>query len=151
MNAYIVDTNIVFSTILNPESNTGDLLLNSSDCFEFYSPAYLRLEIDKHKEKILGLSGYQEPELDEMKLIVLSRIRFINEEIIPFEIWRASARMLRDIDSDDVAFLAVGKFFDQKIWTGDQQLIKGLKSMGHSEVITTNELLRVRLDIRNGA
>ncbi len=33
----IVDTNIIFSTILNTDSKYGDLLLNSDGIFEFYS------------------------------------------------------------------------------------------------------------------
>lgn len=148
MSIYIVDTNIVFSAILNPESNIGDLLLNSDDCLKFYSPAYLRLEIDKYREKILALSGYQESDFNEIKQIIFSRIEFINEEIIPFDIWRESARVLRNIDSDDVAFLAASKFLDQKIWTGDQRLLKGLQSMGYDKVITTKELFQIRIEAR---
>lgn len=144
MSIYIVDTNIVFSAILNPENQIADILLNSADCFEFHAPAYLRLEIEKHRDRILSLSNLGAPELEELKLIIFSRIKFINEEIIPFEIWRESARILRDIDSDDVAFLAASKFFDKDLWTGDRKLIKGLLEKGFNRLITTNELVLLR-------
>ena len=36
----VVDTNIIFSAILNTNGKIGDLLLNSDDVFQFYSPDY---------------------------------------------------------------------------------------------------------------
>lgn len=38
----VVDTNIVFSAILNSNSAIGDLLLNSDKEFQFYSASYLK-------------------------------------------------------------------------------------------------------------
>lgn len=58
MKKLVVDTNIVFSTILNTESNIGDLLMNSDEVFTFYSDQYLRQEIDNHKEKLIEKSKY---------------------------------------------------------------------------------------------
>ena len=52
MRIFIIDTNVVFSCFLNSQGKIGDLVLNSRDCFVYYAPAYLRLEIEKHKEKI---------------------------------------------------------------------------------------------------
>lgn len=43
----VVDTNIIFSTLLNSSSNIGDLLFNSDKHFEFYSCSYMRYEIQK--------------------------------------------------------------------------------------------------------
>lgn len=44
----VVDTNIIFSSILNSNSNIGDLIFNSDNQFEFYSCSYMRFEILKH-------------------------------------------------------------------------------------------------------
>ena len=44
----VVDTNIIFSALLNSNSTIGDILFNSDKDFEFYSCAYMRFEIQKH-------------------------------------------------------------------------------------------------------
>ncbi len=44
----VVDTNIIFSTLLNSNTKIGDLLFNSDKHFEFYSCSYMRFEIQKH-------------------------------------------------------------------------------------------------------
>jgi len=38
----VVDTNIVFSAILNSNGKIGDLLLNSGKLIDFYSVDYMR-------------------------------------------------------------------------------------------------------------
>ena len=34
----VVDTNIVFSTLLNPKSTVGEILMNLQDKFTFFGP-----------------------------------------------------------------------------------------------------------------
>ena len=53
----VVDTNIVFSAILNTNSKIGDLLMNSESIFEFRSVMYLKDEIEKHEEKLMTISS----------------------------------------------------------------------------------------------
>lgn len=48
MKKIIVDTNIIFSCLLNSQGTIGDLVFNSDDVFECYSNEYMRLEIRKH-------------------------------------------------------------------------------------------------------
>lgn len=148
MRIIIVDTNIIFSCLLNPKSKVGDLLLNSRDCIEYYAPAFLRLEAEKHKDRIKKMSGLNDADIEELKSLIFSRITFLNEEQIPFVIWQESARLLREIDSDDVAFLAASKYMGQDLWTGDMKLLRGLKQKGYLRVITTNELLKIRSELR---
>lgn len=151
MKAIIVDTNILFSSILNPNSKVGDLLLNSSDCFEFYAPAFLRVEIEKHKERIIAISGLNNEELEEAKNILFQRILFINEALIPFKIWHDSAVLLRDIDSDDVPFVAAATHLQEDLWTGDLKLLNGLKGRAFSYIISTQELYDLREEMRENS
>lgn len=148
MRVFIVDTNIVFSTILNPNSSVGEILLNSRDCITFYAPAFLRLELNKHRKKLIRLTGLSDEQLEELKLIALSRIQVINEELIPFRIWRESARILREIDSDDAPFLASSKYLNEYLWTGDKVLHEGLISMGYNKVVYTEEIRKIREELR---
>ena len=45
----VVDTNIVFSAILNPQSNIGQTLLNKDNKLQFYSVNYLLIELNNHQ------------------------------------------------------------------------------------------------------
>ena len=52
----VVDTNIVFSSILRPQSPIGQIILNGSKYFTFLSIDQLKNEIDNHENKILKIS-----------------------------------------------------------------------------------------------
>jgi len=52
MDKIIVDSNILFSAILNLNSNICQVLINGKEHFHFYAPKYARTELFKHKEKI---------------------------------------------------------------------------------------------------
>lgn len=141
----IVDTNIVFNAILNTNSQIGDLLLNSFETFEFYSASYLKLEIEKHTPRLQRISKLDLSSLEESKFLILSRISFITEEQIPYSFWHESVQLVRDVDMDDIAFVALSKYMgDIKLWTGDKVLMNGLISKGFKNCINTQELIILR-------
>lgn len=63
----IIDTNIIFSGLLNSNGKIGDLLFNSDNLFEFYSCSYMRYEIEKHWEKLKRISKLSDTELEEAR------------------------------------------------------------------------------------
>ena len=140
----IVDTNIVFSALLNSNNTIGSILFNSYDLFEFYSPSYLRFEIKKHWQKLLKISKLQEDNLEASYQLVLSKIKFIDEELIPQDTWLESETLLEGVDIDDIPFVALTVFLDGKLWTGDKILYSGLKSRGFSSILNTTDILTIR-------
>jgi predicted nucleic acid-binding protein len=140
----VVDTNIIFSTLLNSNSTIGDLLFNSDRHFEFYSCSYMRYEIQKHWEKLKKISKLSDKQLQVSYTQVLSKLKFINEEIIPVETWLASEEITKGIDIDDTDFVAMTKFLKATMWTGDKVLYNGLKKRGFKKLLNTTELLALR-------
>ena len=140
----VVDTNIIFSTLLNSNSIIGDLLFNSNNHFEFYSCSYMRYEIQKHWEKLKKISKLSDDQLLVSYIQVLTKLKFINEEIIPVETWLASEQITKGIDIDDTDFVALTKFLKATLWTGDKVLYKGLKKLDFKKLLNTTELLAVR-------
>ena len=140
----VVDTNIIFSALLNSNSTIGDLLFNSDDTFEFYSCTYMRFEIQKHWERLRKISKLPEEQLQTSFTQVLSKLKFINEEIIPQETWLASEQLTRGIDIDDIDFVALTKFLRATLWTGDKVLYNGLKKINFKKLLNTTELLALR-------
>ena len=56
----VVDTNIVFSAILNTQGKIGQLIINGSKYFDFYSVGLLKDEIIEHKDKILHSTKFSQ-------------------------------------------------------------------------------------------
>ncbi len=135
---------IVFSAILNTESTIGDLIINSEDLFEFSTATYLREEIENHQEKLLEISGLSIEQFQEAKFQIFSHLIFISEEQIPFEVWHKAVQFVRNVDMDDIAFVALSEFEKVKLWTGDKKLREGLIAKGFQRCISTQELFDLR-------
>ena len=140
----VVDTNIIFSTLLNSNSNIADLLFSSGETFEFYSCSYMRYEIQKHWERLKKISKLSDEQLQISYTQTLSKLNFINEEIIPVETWLASEQLTKGIDIDDTDFVALTKFLRATLWTGDKALYNGLKKLNFKKMLNTTELLALR-------
>lgn len=139
----IVDTNIIFSALLKSQTVFGQIIFNSDTLFEFYSPRYMRTEILNHWEKLKAISRLKEKQLEESYYTLLTKISFINEEIIPQKIWEDSEKILTGIDLDDADFIALTKYLKGKLWTGDKALGYGLRTKGFKSVLSTTEMLEL--------
>ncbi|MDP3444518.1 MAG: PIN domain-containing protein [Ignavibacteria bacterium] len=137
----IVDTNIVFSAILNSQSWIGQILLHSDKSIKFYSPRFLQVEIQNHLQKIKKLTKLSDSEVSELIAILYTKIHFISEEFIPKETLQIADELTKDIDFDDVLFVALAIHFNCKLWTGDKVLMNSLKLKGFHRFISSQELL----------
>ena len=145
----VVDTNIAFSAILNTETKIGDLLMNTEGLLEFHACQYLRLEIHKHRERLMDISGLTEDEFEEAKNHVFSRLKFHSEEIIPYHFWEEALPLVREVDIDDIAFVTLNNYLAASLWTGDKLLLNHLRyQKGYSKCLTTAELFEVRRNLR---
>lgn len=136
----IVDTNIVFSAILNSNSRIGKILLNSKEHFQFFTCNYLRTEIQRHRNRLLKITKLTEGQLSELGELVTQNITFIDERLIPQSLLLSTETQLKTIDPNDTVFVALAKHLEGKLWTGDMQLYKGLKAKRFKDIILTSEL-----------
>jgi predicted nucleic acid-binding protein len=143
----VVDTNIVFSGLLNSSSKIGKILINSSHHFEFYTCDFLRYELLKHRNKLLKRTKLNTEELEELELLITSNITFINEALIPVNIISSTELLLAEIDINDLPFVALAKNLKAKLWTGDKELYKGLRAKKFKDIITTAELSELLDDL----
>jgi predicted nucleic acid-binding protein len=139
----VVDTNIVFSTLLNPHSAIGEVLMNVQDGFTFFAPELLKEELEKYTPKIAAYSKLDQKELSAIKSLVLSTISFVSEELISEQSWITAIGLTKDIDEDDTPFVALGIELNAKLWTCDKVLSRGLIKKGADITITTADLKRI--------
>ena len=141
---FVVDTNIAFSAILHTESRIGDLMMNSHGILEFHTCDTLRSEMEKLQPKLLEVSQLNAEQLGQSISQITSCLHFTNEALIPFDFWVKSANLVRDVDMNDIAFVALAEFMGIKLWTGDKELMKGLVKKGYTNFITTDEVYKLR-------
>ena len=122
----IVDTNIIFSGLLNTSGTIGDLIFNSENVFDFYSCNYMRFEIEKHWDKLKQISKLSDKELKESLFRLFTKIHFINEEQIIEKIWLKAENLTTNIYIDDTDFVALTDYLKGVLWTGDKELYNGL-------------------------
>lgn len=139
----VVDTNIVFSAILNTNSTIAQIILQPKTRLNFYSTDRLIHELSEHRNKIIKISGYSNYELDKMIRLIADRIRFVNIKLIPKDIYIDCEILTRDIDIDDCEFIALTEHIKGRFWSGDKRLIKGLESNLWFKSIKTEDLYRL--------
>ena len=143
----VVDTNIVFSGILNSTSRIGKILISSKGHFQFYTCNFLRIELLKHRSKLLKLTKLSLEELEELELLITENITFINEGLIPEKIIIATESLLANNDLNDTPFVALTKHLKAVLWTGDKELMLGLKSKKFKDFVTTSQLSEILDDL----
>lgn len=137
----VVDTNIVFSTLLNPKSNVGELLMNVEGKFDFFAPELLLEEIERYHDKIKKYTKLDDDALKTIKLSVLDTIDLVSENLISENNWIEAYKITENIDEDDTPFVALSLELEAKLWTGDKKLSTTIKKKFPELTITTNELL----------
>ncbi|NCQ11215.1 MAG: hypothetical protein COW67_00570 [Flavobacteriales bacterium CG18_big_fil_WC_8_21_14_2_50_32_9] len=140
----VVDTNIVFSGLLNPTGKISDILLNSVGVFEFYAPAFILEELINHHQKLLKISNLKNDELNFLKRILLKKIELIDLDTISGETWDKSIELVQNIDEFDAPFIALSIELSAPLWTGDKKLINGLKKKNVDWILSTDLVSKIR-------
>jgi predicted nucleic acid-binding protein len=128
--AVVVDTNVLFSALLNTESRFAAILLRSEH--SFYVCEGVLAELFRHKEKILRLSQLDDDDLTLFYHILLRRLHLHKEDLIAPEHWRHAITLCRDLDASDAPHVALALELHGLLWTGDKRLRDGLSERGFS-------------------
>lgn len=145
----IVDTNIVFSALLNSGNRIGKLVLNGSKEIQFFSCNFLKTELEKHHDKLSKLSKLSSSELSELQKILMGKITFVDERSLPSKLLLQTEELLASIDPKDTPFVTLALYLEAKLWTGDMQLYRGLKAKNFENVLTSVEFSQVIEDLEN--
>jgi predicted nucleic acid-binding protein len=124
----ILDTNILFRALRSRSESLRDILLSST--YRFVAPKYLIVELFKHKTRIVANTNVQEDEILIYLHEILRRIEFVDEEIISTGSYVEAFRLCREVDENDLPFVALALELDAKIWTNDEALKTGLTKKG---------------------
>lgn len=138
MKLIVVDSNIIFSSLLSKNSSTREKLANSN--YAFYAPKFLFVEIFKHKERILKRSSASEDDVLEFLSTALHNLHFITEDLISTSAYVQAYELCKDIDEKDTPFIALAMELNCDIWTRDEELKNGLILKGFNRFINEKDL-----------
>lgn len=137
----IVDTNIVISTLITPQSSLAKIIFQDLTKSKLISPYFMFEEILNKYEMIQRISKISDEELKELGYLLFKRIDFIDNELISFQNQKDAYTLVHDIDPKDLLFVALSIQTGFDIWTGDLKLKKGRNAKGFDKIITTQELI----------
>ena len=98
----VIDTNIVFSAILNTQGKLSRIILQPKSRLNFYTTNFLYQELNKHKTKLISLSKYSESEFQRAFDLITQRIKIINFDLIPKKDFETAYDLTYNIDENDI-------------------------------------------------
>lgn len=136
----VVDTNIVFSAILNTKSKIAEILFNSDEYFTFYSPVYMKEEIFSYFDKLQQCSKLSNEEILQVISAIFDKLTLIDEALIKPSSWETAYNLCSEIDEDDTPFIALSIEIDAILWTGDKKLMSGLQKKNWDNILNTDTI-----------
>ncbi len=141
MKVFILDSNLVFSAALNLSNPIGKFIMSAYEKqVEFYAPQYLKVEIERYIPKLMELSDLSEVEVRRVIELIYTQIQFIADDAIPVEYYIEALPYVREVDMDDLVFVALNEYLDELLWTGDTALYQGLRAKGYTKVVNFEEI-----------
>ncbi|MFO8110694.1 MAG: PIN domain-containing protein [Thermoplasmata archaeon] len=117
---FVVDTNILISSLL-ADSVTRKLIFEVDE--KLFSPDFLEIELEKHKDIIREKSGLSTIELDSLLTLLMENIIVVPKEIYDKNMSKADD-ILGGVDKKDVPFIAVALEKGAAIWSDDKDFEK---------------------------
>lgn len=134
----VTDSNIIYSALINPNGVIAKIFKDKAD-IQFIAPDYLFQEVKNHWDKIVMASSLTEKELKAEFDFYKKRIK-IYAKGVSRKAFNKAYEIVKDIDENDMLFVALHLQTGHKLWTGDKELIKGVTAKGYDIFITTEEL-----------
>ena len=141
----IADSNIFFGALITPNGELATILKDKN--MQFLAPDYILEEVKEHLDII-----QKKRKKDKTKRKILADLASLikNITIVPLEeltkknIQKAFS-IVKDVDEDDYAFIAMHLQYKHKIWSRDEELINGLTEKGYGDFFITTDEVRKHL------
>jgi len=130
----IIDSNVLFSALIK-DSLTRRIILEYEKLFLF--SLFIFEEMEEHKQELLNKSKMNKEEFEILLSLILKKVIVVPYETLsPFK--DKALKLVKDIDKDDIIFVACALAYkDSIIWSDD----KGLKKLKNIKVLNTREII----------
>lgn len=137
MNEYVLDANIIFSSLLSGKQFYRKLF----DKFIFYTPDYALNEIQNYQEQIIKKTKLEKRDLQEFTLFIFSKLIVTPEFFISTESRQKAYDLCKEIDHKDIIYVALAIELNCVLITRDKPLHNGLIQRGYPEVLLFDDFI----------
>lgn len=126
----VVDTNIFISALI---SRNADILRTLTDPnISFITTNYIVVELFEHSPRIQEKTRIERDELLKVLSILISQVKLLDDGFISVGSWIEARRLTKDVDMDDITFVALTLELNARLWTRDEKLKLHLPRNGFS-------------------
>ncbi|PIP55272.1 MAG: DNA-binding protein [Bacteroidetes bacterium CG23_combo_of_CG06-09_8_20_14_all_32_9] len=137
MKDYVIDANIIFSSLLSGKGIYRKFFEN----YVLYTPDFALNELQLYQNEILTKTKLSKEQLQEFTLFVFSKLIVVPELYITKQSRIKAYDLCKDIDIKDTIYVALTIEFNNILITRDKPLHDGLISKGFENVLMFNILI----------
>ena len=127
--AVVVDTNILFSALLAPDTPYARTLLTDTN-YIYYICETVIVEVFEHRDKLLKISKLSLDDLLVLYHLLLRQLTLFKESLIKAEHKQRAMDLCARVDPEDAIHVALAFELDALLWTGDKKLRDHLREQG---------------------
>lgn len=135
---YVLDTNVIMSMLISGKSSYKPIVMFN----RFVTIDYLFNEIDEYKMTIFEITKLERNQLIEYSNQIFSKVTVLPRYVVNDENLKKAATLTRDIDFDDVWFVALSLEYNLTLLTRDEKLFKGLRKKGFEKIMLFDQFLK---------
>ncbi len=135
---YILDTNVIMSMLISGKSSYKPIVMFNS----FVTIDYFFKEIDEYRETIFEKTKLDYNQLIDFTNQILSKITVLPRYVVSNESLKKATQLTKNIDFNDVWFIALSLEYNLPLLTRDVKLYKGLNKKGFKQIILFEQFLR---------
>ncbi len=135
---FVVDTNVLMSILISGKASYKPIVLFN----RFVSVDFIFNEIDEYQNTI-----FDKTKLDRLQLIdytnqILSKITILPRYVVSENNSQKATDLTKDIDFNDVWFIALALEYKLPLLTRDTKLFNGLQKKGFKDIILFDQFLK---------
>jgi len=139
----VVDANILIQCIINIKGNTAALILKNSSYIDFIVPEFILKEIKGKESKIYSSSNLRKPGFNQNLQLLFDHLIVFKDDEVSEIIFKKAYKMVKDIDIDDVIYIAFAIALESLLWTDDFKLLKAMRRKGFNSIVMTKEFKEI--------
>ncbi|MEO7265489.1 MAG: PIN domain-containing protein [Ferruginibacter sp.] len=143
----VVDSNLIFSILLKHDGKTAFYYFPLKKNHQLYISDYTFEEITKHTARLIRISKLSLLEFETQKFRLLQNVQVVPVSILPNQLIEKAYELVRDIDLDDLPFIATTLFINGILWTGDRALIRGLHKKNFKNIVDTEFIKNIKMSL----
>ena len=135
---YILDTNVIMSILISGKSSYKPIVMFN----RFVTIDYIFKEIEEYKETIFDRSKLERNQLVDYTNQILSKIPVLPRYVVREENIKMASELTKDIDFNDIWFIALSLEYDLTLLTRDVKLFNGLIKKGFKKIMLFDQFLK---------